>query len=213
MKLVAITREMIEGAKIVDLHETYEISDDGLDSRIIYFTTDRGFTFTVPFAGALWETCEVPEGAEQLQDEIVSYSYKVVRRILRRPRFVEEPSTIIDTVKRIKSWKIAGVYCGTYDDELEFHYPPDGVIVFQDGSQASNNMVAPHGTGAGLYFRESEGAPNLAGMVDYFTIPIDQQTEQDMHGNPYNLRQNIQHKYHETRIASSTRCRASRPGN
>ncbi len=179
MKLVAITREMIEGAKIVDLHETYELSDDGLDTRIIYFTTDSGFTFTVPFAGALWETCEVPEGAEQLQDEVVSYSFKVVRRFLRKPRFVEEPSTIIDTVKRIKGRKIAGVYCGAYDDELEFHYPPDGVIVFQDGSQASNNMVAPHGTGAaGLYLRESEAAPDLAGMVDYFTIPIDQQAEQ-----------------------------------
>lgn len=178
MKLVAITREMIEGAKIVDLHETYELSDDGLDTRIIYFTTDRGFTFTVPFAGALWETCEVPEGAEQLEDEVVSYSCKVVRRFLRKPRFVEEPSTVIDTVRQIKTRKIASVYCGAYDESLEFHYPPDGVIVFEDGGQAANNMVAPHGTGAaGLYFHESGESPDLTGMVDYFTIPLYQQAE------------------------------------
>ena len=179
MKPAAITREMIRGAQLVDLHETYDLSDHGLDTRIIYFTTDRGFTFTAPFAGALWETCEVPAEAERLEDEVVSFAYKVVRRFLRKPRFVEEPSTVIDTVKRIKTRKIAGVYCGAYDESIEFHDPPDGVIVFEDGSQAANNMVAPHGTGAaGLYFQESEEAPDLTGMVDYFTIPIDQQAEQ-----------------------------------
>ena len=176
----AITREMVEGAQIVSIHETYELSDDGLDTRIIYFTTDRNFAFTTPFAGAPWETCEVPQDAEELEDEVLSFSYKVVRRFFRKPHFEEQPSTISDTVKRIKSRKIAGVYCGAYDDNLEFYDPPDGVIVFEDGSQASNNMVAPHGTGAaGLYFRESEGTPDLAGMVDYFTIPINQQAEQD----------------------------------
>ncbi len=170
---------MVEGSRIVSLHETYELSDDGLDTRIIYFTTDRDFTFTTPFAGASWEKSEVPKEAEELEDEVVSFSCKVIRRFLRKPRFVEEPSTINDTVKRIKSRKIAGVYCGAYNDELEFHDPPDGVIVFQDGSQASNNMVAPHGTGAaGLCFRESEGATDLVGMVDYFTIPIEQHSEQ-----------------------------------
>ena len=171
----AITLEMIEGAQIIDLHETYELSDDGLDTRIIYFTTDRDFTFTAPFAGAPWETCEVPDEADQLEDEVISYSYKVVRRFLRKPRFVEEPSTVIDTVKQIKARRIAGVYCGAYDESLEFHYPPDGVIVFEDGSQAANNMVAPHGTGAaGLYFHESDEVPDLPDKVDYFTIPLDQ---------------------------------------
>lgn len=171
---------MIKGAQIVDVHETYELSDDGLDTRIIYFTTDRDFTFTTPFAGALWETCEVPEEAEQLEDEFISYSYKVVRRFLRKPRFVEEPSTVIDTVKQIKARRIAAVYCGAYDESLEIHYPPDGVIVFEDGSQAANNMVAPHGTGAaGLYFHESEEVPDVSDMVDYFTIPLDQRADQD----------------------------------
>lgn len=178
MKSAAITREMIKGAQIVDLHEKYELSDDGLDTRIIYFTTDRDFTFTTPFAGAQWETCDVPDDAKQLEDEVIRYSYKVVRRFLRKPRFVEEPLKVIDTVKRIKTRRIAGVYCGTYVESLGFHYPMDGVIVFEDGSQAANNMVAPHGTGgAGLYFHEPEDAPSLSNMVDYFTIPIDQEAE------------------------------------
>ena len=172
MKPITITREMITGAQIVDLHETYELSDDGLDTRIIYFTTDRDFTFTTPFAGSRWETCEVPEEAEQLEDEVVSYAYKVVQRFLRKPRFVEAPSVVIDTVKRIKTRRMSGVYCGPYDKSLELHDPPEGVIVFEDGSQAANTQVAPHGTGAaGLYFHEPEDAPSLSGMVDYFTIP------------------------------------------
>ena len=103
-----------------------------------------------------------------------SYSYNVVRRFLRKPRIVEEPSTVDDTVRQIKARRIEGVYCGAYDEALKFHYPPDGVIVFEDGSQVDNNMAAPHGTGAaGLYFHESEDAPSLSDMVDYFSIPID----------------------------------------
>lgn len=177
---VTITREMIKGALIVEIHETYELSDDGLDTRVIYFTTDRDFTFTTPFAGVQWETCKVPEKAKKLEDEVVSYSFKVVRRFFGMLRFVEDPSTVIDTVKRIKTRRIAGVYCGAYDESLEFHYPPDGVIVFEDGSQAANNMVAPHGTGAaGLYFHEAEYAPDVSDLVDYFTIPINQKAEQD----------------------------------
>lgn len=180
-----ITREMIVGSRIVDLHETYELSDDGLDIRIIYFTTNRGFTFQTPFAGDPWQTCEVPNKAEQLEDEVIRCSYKVVRSFWRLQRFVREPSTVIDTVKQIKARRISGVYCGAYDKSLKLHYPQDGVIVFEDGSQASNNMVAPHGTGAaGLYFHESTDAPELTDMVDYFTIPLTKPAEQAGAQNP-----------------------------
>ena len=174
MKSKVITREMIQGAQIVDLHQTYQLSEDGVDICVIYFTTDRDFTFTTPFAGEPWAPCEVPVVAEPLEDEVVSYSYKVVRRFLRKARIVEEPSTVDDTVRQIKARRIEGVYCGAYDEALKFHYPPDGVIVFEDGSLAANNMGAPHGTGAaGLYFHESENAPSRSDMVDYFSIPVD----------------------------------------
>lgn len=126
MTPATITRAIITGARIVDLHETYELSDDGLDTRIIYFTTDRGFTFTTPFAGTAWETCEVPGDAVKMDDEFVWYSFKVVRRLFRKPRFVEAPSTVIDKGGQIKKRIISGVFCGAYVESFEWHYPPDG---------------------------------------------------------------------------------------
>lgn len=173
---MTITREMVLGAKVIELHQTYELSNDGLDTRIIYFTTDRDFTFTMPFADVPWHTCEVPEGAELLDDKLGSTLFSGFQRFMRRLCFIEEPSTVFDTVSQIKKRIISGVYCGAYDETLKFYYPPDGVIVFDDGSQAANNMVAPHGTGAaGLYFHASTDAQTLAGMVDFFTIPEDRQ--------------------------------------
>lgn len=54
------------------------------------------------------------------------------------------------------------------------------VIIFDDGSQASNSMTAPHGTGAaGLYFFESADAPSLTRIVDFFTIPLDREEAEE----------------------------------
>jgi hypothetical protein len=91
-------------------------------------------------------------------------------------RFPARSATIIDRVKRIRSKRIAGAYLAAYDQSLGYHYPPDGVIVFEDGSQAESNMVAPHGTGAaGPCFHEPGTASDVSVMVDYFTIPLEQQ--------------------------------------
>jgi hypothetical protein len=170
-----IRKADIVGARIVDIHETYELTDGGLDCRQIYFTADRGFTFLMPWAGVRWTTIELPQNAARLPDEVVSDQFSVTAGWLGRLRFSRLPSTRNDIVRQIKQRLISGVYCGLFDEELGFHYPGDGTIVFDDGSQASNTVVAPHGTGsAGLYFSPA-GANHstpVERLVDYFTIPV-----------------------------------------
>ena len=171
----SISKADIEGARIVDIHETYELLDGGLDCRTIYFTVDRCFTFVAPFAGMEWNSVELPKNAKRLEDEVVIPGFAVKRGWFGWQRFVPLPSTTNDTVKQIKQRTIAGVYCAPFDEELGFHYPGDGIIVFDDGSQASNTVVAPHGTGAaGLYFFTGEKCTPLAELVNFFTIPIEQ---------------------------------------
>ena len=46
-----ILKEDIVGARIVNIHQTYELLEGGCDCRVIYFTVDRGFTFETPSAG------------------------------------------------------------------------------------------------------------------------------------------------------------------
>jgi hypothetical protein len=150
-----ITKDRIVGTKIVDLHETYVLTEHGLDERIIYFTVDRGFTFLTPSAGDPWETVDIPPNARRLEDDV----------------------RWIDIVRRIKLHAIAGVFCGPYNAHLGFHYPWDGTIVFDDGSTASNTMVAPHGTGsAGLYFLDAADSASQKQGASYFDIPLKQNT-------------------------------------
>ena len=159
----------------MDVHETYEIRD-GLDNRVIYFTADRGFTFMVPSAGRAWTAVELPSKAQRLPDESVQEAFAVKPGWFGRTRLARLPSTTVDIVRQIKQRPISGVYCGPFDKSLDFYYPDDGTLVFEDGAQASNTMVAPHGTGgAGLYFFPA-GSPRCARihqMVDYFTIPVE----------------------------------------
>jgi len=148
-----IQKSDIVGARIIDIRETYELTDGGLDNRQIYFTVDRGFTFITPIAGLRWTTVELPDNAKRLPDESVSEQFAVKRGWFGRPRWKRLPSTKVDTIGQIKQRRISGVYCSPFDEKLGFHYPDDGIIVFDDGAQASNTIVAPHGTGgAGLYF-------------------------------------------------------------
>ena len=171
-----IQKSDIIGARIVDIHETYELSDGGLDCRQIYLTVDRGFTFLTPTAGIRWTSVELPPSAKQLPDEFVSEESSVKRGWFGRLRFTPRPSSRVDIVGQIKRRRISGIYCGLFDEELGFNYPDDGTIVFDDGSQASNTMVAPHGTGsAGLYFfpADSGRCTPLERLVDYFLIPLE----------------------------------------
>ena len=182
---MTITRELIEGAKIVDMHQTYHLSESGLDTRIIYFTTDRGFTFTVPFAGAKWESCEVPDEAERMEGGSVSSPIKVIQRLFRWLRFFEGPPSVIEMVGQIKRRTIAAVLCGPYDESREFHDPPIGALVLDNGSIVINNVVAPHGTGAaGLYLQKPSDASDTCGMVDFFTIPLDSTRERRAPARP-----------------------------
>src|SRR6185503_7278666 len=170
-----IQKADITGARIVDIHETCELSEGWLDCRQIYFTVDRGFTFTTPFAGTRWTTVELPQNATRLPDEFVSDAFAVKRGWFGHLLFSRLPSTKVDTVRQIKQRRISGVYCSAFDQELGFHEPQEGTIVFDDGSQASNNVVAPHGTGAaGLYFFPggSDRCTPPDQLVDYFTIPL-----------------------------------------
>ena len=171
----SISKADIVGARVVEIHETYELLDGGLDCRTIYFTVDRGFTFVAPVAGMAWTSVELPKDAKRLEDEVVIEGFEVKRGWFGLTRFVRLPSTTNDTVKQIKQRTIAGVYCEPFDEELGCHYPGDGIIVFDDGAQASNTVVAPQGTGsAGLYFFTREKCTPIAELVDYFTIPIEQ---------------------------------------
>ena len=169
----AIKKTDVVGARIVDIHETSEPSE-GLDNRVIYFTVDRGFTFITPFAGQPWYTVEVPTEAARLEDVIVQPVFAVKKGWSGRMRFKPLPPETSDIVRQIKQKVVAGVYCGPFDQTLDFYHPDDGTIVFEDGSQASNNMVAPQGTGgAGLCFRtDSLHCTPLDQMVDYFSIPV-----------------------------------------
>jgi hypothetical protein len=171
-----IQKADIIGARIVDIHEAYKLSAGGLDMRQIYFTVDRGFTFITPIAGLRWTSVELPNNAKRLPDEFVNDKFAVKRGWFERWRFTRLSSTKVDTVGQIKQLRISGVYCAPFDEKLGFHYPDDGIIIFDDGSQASNTVVAPHGTGgAGLYFfsAESGRCTPLEQLVDYFTIPLE----------------------------------------
>jgi hypothetical protein len=174
-----IQKEDIIGARIVDIHETYELSD-GCDTQVIYFTVNRGFTFVTPIAGIKWTTIELPPNAKRLLDESVSDHFAVKRRWFGGMRLTRLPSIRDDRVKQIKQRLISGVYCGPFNKSLNFYYPDDGTIVFDDGSQASNTVVAPHGAGgAGLYFfpAGSEQCAPLDRMIDYFTIPLEKESK------------------------------------
>jgi hypothetical protein len=174
----SINKADIVGARIVDIHDTYELLEGGCDCRVVYFTVDRGFTFVTPTAGSPWTTVDLPASAKRLDDEIVSDAFAVKRGWFGRKRFIRLASTTIDTVKQVKQRLIAGVYCGPFDKSLGFHYPDDGTIVFDDGSRASNTRIAPHGTGAvGLYFHKgSDRCTPVEQLVDYFTIPVEDDT-------------------------------------
>jgi hypothetical protein len=161
----------IVGARITAIHSTFEVGD----CTIVYFTVDRGFSFSMPVPGCEWQTCEIPYSAEAWADEIVSESYKV-EGSWPSMRFIPEAPTTIDIVKRIKQRTIVGVYCRRMDERLGFYDPDDSLLLFDDGSQASCITVAPHGTGqSGLHYRtDVDQLPKVAELVDFYSVPLDQ---------------------------------------
>jgi hypothetical protein len=161
------------------VHSTFE-DIGGYDCTVIYFTVDRGFSFTMPVPGDRWRTTDVPHAAERLHDEYDSPSFKI-EGSWPSMGFIPEASTKIDTIKRIKQRTIAGAYCRKMDEELGFHEPDDALLVFDDGSQAYCVTVAPHGTGAtGLhYLTESDRLLKPGDLVDFFEVPLEKKSDKE----------------------------------
>jgi len=167
-----ITKLDIVGARITDVRSKYEdLVDYECDCTTIYFTVDRGFSFTMPVPGYPWESCEIPSTAERLPDEYVTESYKVEGPYWTR-RVIEEQKKF-DAIKRIKQRTILGVYCPKMDEELGFYEPDAALLVFDDGSQASCATVAPKGLNAtGLYYRtDVSELPKIFDLIDFFEVP------------------------------------------
>lgn len=170
-----IRKADILGTRIVDVHYTWEI-EEGLDCVEYFFTLDRGFTIRTPWAGTRWLTCNVPGGARREEDvrEVEGFDVRYGWFGLRW--FVKRATEYDDTIRRLKACRISGVFCGKFNETYQSRYPDEaGTIVFDNGAQASNTIVAPHGTGhAGLWYVEP-GSPHckrLENMEDFFSIPV-----------------------------------------
>ncbi len=168
--MLIITKPDIVGARVTDLHSTCE-NLDGYDCTTIYFTVDRGFSFILPTPGFSWEKAEIPAGAGLLPDESFSQSFSV-EGTWPSMRFIPDPPTKIDIIKRIKARTIQGVYCWKVDEDLGFYEPDDALLLFDDGSQAFRVTGAPHGTGAaGLHYRSADCEHSE--LIDFFEVPIE----------------------------------------
>lgn len=167
-----IDKADIVGSRIAEIHATHE-NHDGCDFTSIYFTNDRGITFTMPLPEHEWIQEKVPEDAEEVPDEYEEMYYAVQRCFLFWRKLVPTESRTIDLVKQMKSRKIEGVFCAKLDEELEFYEPDDVFIGFDDGSRAYCISVAPHGTGAsGLhYITDSDISDEKGEVVDFFSLP------------------------------------------
>jgi hypothetical protein len=82
-----ITKQDIVGARITEVYSTFE-DLEGCDRTVIYFTVDRGFSFTIPNLGGEWRRSEVPPTAERLPDQHVWKTFKIESRVERRPRLL-----------------------------------------------------------------------------------------------------------------------------
>lgn len=161
-----IQKTAIIGARIVAVREICGEPDNGLDHCVVYFTTNRGFSFCIPCPGYPWETVEVPSKAKPLPDE-----YFTGRRCWKKnfPFYVKET---VPVVGNIKPHAIVEVMCPPMDPSLGFHEPDAGIILLADGSQISVVSVAPHGIGAGLIHVPKERAKPPEMLVDFFAVPL-----------------------------------------
>lgn len=160
----AIRREDIEGARIARIHSTFSEAD-GLNFTVIYFTVDRGFSFTLPaMAGQAWFKCEVPAEAVEEEDEREEGSFKIQRNWFGMVKFIPQPPRKIDWVKRIKQRTIVGIFC---DRAYQTHI----LILFDDGSQAHCLVGAPDGVGGGLFWDSKEQGAPVADLVNFFELP------------------------------------------
>lgn len=157
---------MIIGSRIVEVYSTFEISD-GLDVCTYYFTSDRGFIFSMPWADQEWLCESLPDKAKREKDRETITSYDVKKTWWGGERFVRAPDEINDTIWRLKQPTIVGVYWN--------YERSNSLVLMSDGFRLSYNSVAPHGTGgAGLYYQApNDELPPISKMTDYFQIPLE----------------------------------------
>jgi hypothetical protein len=175
-----IRKEDIAGARITAIHALGEElpaeGEGGVDctSTRVFFTVDRGFTFTLPRPGRRWFSEALPPGAEAMPDESVEEWYRIVTDRSSRMEFVPGEPRKIDVVRRIKARTIAGVFCDKEDEAPGYDISEDAFLVLDDGSQVSCLAVAPKGIGTGLCYETDAGEiPGPEARVDFFAIPVE----------------------------------------
>jgi hypothetical protein len=148
-----ITKPEIVGSRITDIHAIVE-DFHGCDCTTIYFTVDRGFSFTLPEPGYEWKTVEVPPTAERVPPSL---------------RYIADPPSFGDVIERLKQRRILGVFC------RKIYEPDASLLLFDDGSQVDCVTVAPHGTGAtGLNYRTNvDELLKISELVDFFEVPLE----------------------------------------
>ncbi len=181
--MASITKDDIAGSRITKIHSSYE-DMDGCDCTTVYFTTDRGLVFTMPYPGYRWEATEIPPDAEELPDQYEENSYAVRKHFFFWRKFVRQDSRTIDLIRRMKQRSILGVFCPKMDEDLGFYEPDEAFLRFDDGSRAYCTTVAPHGTGAsGLHYITNPEEIEDEDLVDFFVVPLVDEEPKDEDGH------------------------------
>ena len=171
--MASITKDDIAGSRITKIHSSYE-DMDGCDCTTVYFTTDRGLVFTMPYPGYRWE----------LPDQYEENSYAVRKHFFFWRKFVRQDSRTIDLIRRMKQRSILGVFCPKMDEDLGFYEPDEAFLRFDDGSRAYCTTVAPHGTGAsGLHYITNPEEIEDEDLVDFFVVPLVDEEPKDEDGH------------------------------
>lgn len=169
-KHMIITKSDIVGSQIKHVH-TVSGEHDGYPTCEVYFTTDNGLTFNMPWPGSVWETVKVPQKAVELTgwedtDHIIFRIKKMIQKL-----FGTYPFEIDSPIENIKRKRIASILCPKMDEELGFYEPDSSIICFEDDSQAYCHTCAPSGIPIGLFYEKK--LQNKEDLIDFFTVSTD----------------------------------------
>lgn len=169
----AIRQEEIVGARITRIHSKLIPLDspDTLESNAIaiYFTVDRGFSFTLPSGRDALVTAEVPHDAKEEPDSHVVKEIDLGRRWFGRIKITPWPPEICDEIRQVKQKTIAGIFCLRDEMRLESGLA-SSLIGFNDGSQAYTIGWSPDGIPDGLFLLNREQAIPMAELLSVFEL-------------------------------------------
>lgn len=163
-----IKQEDLIGSKVTSIF-CENIEGEHCNYTATYFLTDRDLSFMLPFPGEKWESVEVPETADELQNTWIEESYRVKHRWLLPPKFIPEPPITIDIVKRIKEKTILGIFCFK-EDEHDLYEPESLFIQFEDGTRLFCPIAAPQGIPTGFFVQEIEEYNEDIPIINFFDI-------------------------------------------